>query len=109
MAPSRYVTFLGLALLALPPAGAAPPRHVGLDKDGKVVYHTDHRGNRVLDFSYCGYKGGEAAIPAVPVRVVVRPTKGDNGPRIQAALDYVARLKPDSAGLRGAVLLVAGQ
>jgi hypothetical protein len=110
MAPSRRVTLLSLALLFLPsPAGGAPPRHVDLNKDGKLVYHAEDRGNRILDFSHCGYRGGDSPIPAAHVRVVVRPTKGDNGPRIQAALDYVAKLKLDAKGLRGAVLLVSGR
>jgi hypothetical protein len=34
---------------------------------------------------------------------------GDNGLRIRAALDYVAGLKPDENGFRGAVLLLGGR
>jgi hypothetical protein len=49
------------------------------------------------------------AIPDVPVRVVVPPSKGDSTARIQAALDYVAGRKPDADGFRGAVLLLAGR
>ncbi len=49
------------------------------------------------------------AIPDAPVRVVVSPVKSDNGPRIQAALDYVARLPADARGIRGAVLLPVGR
>jgi hypothetical protein len=61
------------------------------------------------DFSHSGYGGGGVLIPDVPVRVVVAPGKGDNGPRIQAAIDYVSRLPANEHGLRGAVLLLAGR
>jgi hypothetical protein len=72
-------------------------------------YEADRRGNRIPDFSHCGYQGGGVPIPDVPVRVVVAPAKGDSGSRIQAALDYVARLPADAHGVRGAVLLQAGR
>ncbi len=78
-------------------------------KDGRLVYQPDRRGNRVPDFSHCGYQGGGAAIPDAPVRIVVSPAKGDNGPRIQAAIDYVSHLPADAQGVRGAVLLLAGR
>src|SRR5262249_36499643 len=60
------------------------------------------------DFSHCGYGGGGIAIPDVPVRVVVA-AKGDNGPRIQTAIDYISQLPADKQGIRGAVLLLAGR
>src|SRR5690242_14045640 len=78
----------------------APP--AGIEK-GRLVYSPDERGNRVPDFSYSGYKGGDEAIPNLPVRVVVPWKKGDATVRIQAALDYVGGL---SGG--GAVLLEKG-
>jgi hypothetical protein len=82
-----------------------------MDQAGHVVYETDAQGNRIPDFSQCGYMGGGVAIPDVPVKVVVAPARGEgeNGPRIQAALDYVARLPSDGRGIRGAVLLLAGR
>src|SRR5262249_21280597 len=76
--------------------GADEPRHfVALDKDGKLHYEADARGNRIPDFSHCGYLGGGVALPDAPVRAVVAPAKGDNGPRIQAAIDYVSQLPAD--------------
>ena len=93
--------------------GAAPKRpeapSVLPDKQGRLAYQLDRRGNRVPDFSSCGYRRGAVAIPDVPVRVVVSPGKGDNGPRIQAAIDYVSGLPADAEGVRGAVLLLAGR
>ena len=62
-----------------------------------------------LDFSTAGYAANERAIPNAPIRVVVEPRPGDNTARIQRALDHVASLAPDTNGLRGAVLLLAGR
>ena len=75
---------------------------------GKLVYTTDSRGNRIPDFSYCGYKASEQPIPTIPVKVIVPVSKGDATLRIQSALDYVASLPIDANGFRGAVLLQKG-
>lgn len=83
-----------------------PPVSVG--SDGKLVYTSDEKGNRLPDFSYCGYMAGEQPIPDVPVRIVVPVSKEDATTRIQAAIDYVASLPADDAGFRGAVLLNKG-
>jgi hypothetical protein len=103
----------GLLLVAVAQALAAPaakPRpFVAPGEGGKLVYRTDDRGDRVPDFSHCGYQGGGEAIPDVPVRVVVPAARGDSTPRIQAAIDYVSRLPADEQGVRGAVLLLAGR
>ncbi len=77
-------------------------------KDGTLVYEVGARGDRVPDFSHAGYRGGGVTIPIVPARVRVAPVDGDDGERIQAALDYVATLSPDANGFRGAVQLEAG-
>ena len=69
----------------------------------------DEQGNRILDFSYCGYKGSEQDIPSVRNAVFVPWTAGDNTSRIQRAIDYVASLVPDASGFRGAVLLDQGE
>ena len=107
---------LGLALSVLliagregTGAGAEPRNYVELDQAGRLVYAADGRGNRIPDFSRCGYMGGGVAIPDAPVKVVVSPAEGDNGPRIQAAIDLVARQPADARGIRGAVLLLAGR
>jgi hypothetical protein len=104
-------------LLALPGAHHAaqgqerqpPPFYVEPDKDGKLRYESDARGNRIPDFSHAGYRGGGAPLPDVPVRVTVAPVDGDDGARIQGAIDYVSRLPADAGGLRGAVLLGRGR
>lgn len=81
---------------------------VTVTKTGLLVYHPDSMGNRVPDFSYCGYMAGDDTIPDVQVKVVVSPGPQDATSSIQAALDYVASLTPDASGFRGAVLLHPG-
>ena len=77
--------------------------------DGKLVYGTDSKGNRLPDFSYAGYDDGNAAIPTAPVEVTLKPqSSGDDTARIQAAIDKVSALPLASDGLRGAVYLSAG-
>jgi hypothetical protein len=87
-------------------AKAPPP--VSVAAGGKMVYVADSLGNRIPDFSFCGYMASEKAIPLVPVRVVVPVKNGDATLRIQAALDHVAGLPADNNGFRGAVLLEKG-
>ncbi|WP_461111819.1 DUF6298 domain-containing protein [Spirosoma jeollabukense] len=85
-----------------------PPKPVALGTDGRLTYTPDQLGNRIPDFSYCGYKAGEQAIPNVATKVIVPVRKGDATRRIQAALDYVASLPINNDGFRGAVLLEKG-
>ena len=69
----------------------------------------DARGNRVPDFSHAGYGGG-AAIPDVPVRVVVPAgSRGQRHPHPGGDRLRRRRCTPDANGLRGAVLLLAGR
>src|ERR1700744_4537803 len=85
-----------------------PPPPVAAARGGRLVYGPDTRGDRIPDFSYSGYKGGDAPIPDVPIRVTVPLKDGDATVRIQAALDYVGTLPADAQGIRGAVLLEKG-
>lgn len=101
---------LSAAVAAIPARAVVDSQPwVAGDQGGALAYRTDDRGNRIPDFSAAGYLGGGVPIPRVPARVAVTPVAGDNGPRIQAALDYVATLPPDSQGIRGAVLLRKGR
>jgi hypothetical protein len=77
-------------------------------KSGLLAYTPDSLGNRIPDFSYCGYKASEARIPNAVVKVVVPAGTGDATLRIQSAIDYVSKLPADKNGLRGAVLLQNG-
>lgn len=75
---------------------------------GKIEYNAAPNGDRIPDYSYCGYMASEKAIPDAAVKVVIPVKPGDATLRIQSALDYVATLPADANGIRGAVLLNKG-
>ncbi|TDH29366.1 pectate lyase [Segetibacter sp. 3557_3] len=77
--------------------------------DGKLSYKTEANGDRVPDYSYCGYMLSETSIPDVAVKVIVPAMGTDATARIQAAIDQVALLPIDARGFRGAVLLEKGR
>ena len=77
-------------------------------KNNKITYTKDAKGNRILDFSYCGYKASEQDIPAVNNVIFVAQREDDATDVIQRAIDYVSSLKPNKQGFRGAVLLDKG-
>jgi hypothetical protein len=92
-------------------------------EDGKLVYQPyTANGDRLLDFSVCGYMRNEAPIPYVAVAATVDPLQGETAPegtmayptgmdsreQIQHVLDKVASLGPGQDGFRGAVLLKKG-
>jgi hypothetical protein len=62
-----------------------------------------------LDFSTAGYAANDRPVPNAAIQVVVSAQPGDSTARIQQAIDYVGNLTPDTNGLRGAVLLLAGR
>jgi uncharacterized protein YggU (UPF0235/DUF167 family) len=66
------------------------------------------RGDRIPDFSNCGYAGGGVELPRVAVRQMVHPVAGDAGPAIQQAIDKVSSLPRADDGFRGAVVLTKG-
>src|SRR4051812_24188611 len=78
---------------------------------GKLRYTADKDENTIPDFSNCGYGGGGVRIPIAPVKVTLEPVANatDDTARIQAAIDQLAKMPPDSTGLRGAVLLKRGR
>lgn len=105
--------FWVMTLFSLAFAGSAEKRNpdffLKVGPQEKLLYGADPLGNRIPDFSHCGYEGGNKPIPSIPVKVVVSPIEGDNTARIQAALDYTASLPLDENGFRGAVLLRRGR
>ena len=96
-------------LIGEPAIAKTPGSQVSFSSDGKLVYAHDANGNSIPDFSSCGYEMGTLDIPDIGVRVLVTPADGDDGERIQAALDYVARLPAGEDGFRGAVRLAPGK
>ena len=81
---------------------------IQLGPNGKLAYKADANGDRVPDFSYCGYMLSETPIPNVPVKVIVPVMKGDATATIQNAIDYISSLPLDKQGFRGTVLLERG-
>lgn len=77
-------------------------------KEGKLFYTPDSLGNRIPDFSYCGYKASEEPIPTIDAKIFVAWQDGDVTELIQSAIDYVSSLPVDKNGFRGAVLLDKG-
>ena len=108
-----YLSFLFLLTLlisqqALPAQKPVKPAAPLFFDKGKLQYTPGSNGDRIPDFSYCGYAASEKPIPTVPVKIIVPLSKGDATARIQAALDQLAALPLDANGFRGAVLLQKG-
>ena len=82
---------------------------------GNLLYQLDERGQRIADFSQCGYRGGTEPLPNVQALipqsrwVQVNPGAGDDTALIQAAIDSVEAMTPDADGWRGVVFLNAGE
>jgi hypothetical protein len=86
----------------------ATSARLAVGTDGRLQYFAHSNGDTVPDFSHAGYGGGGVALPNPAVKQTVSPGTGDDGPRIQAAIDAVGALTADASGFRGAVLLNAG-
>src|ERR1700730_4665475 len=89
---------------------AAPPEsewvHPGAD--GKLVYKSTPRGDRILDYSFAGYRSGGVALPDVPVVKTLAPSGAeDDSAAIQSALDEISA-RPMKDGFRGTLLLQPG-
>jgi len=82
---------------------------VSYGSDGKLEYAADGEKNRIVDFSYAGYRYGEVDPPQVAQVSTLGPTTGDQTARIQQALDAVGARTPDANGFRGALLLEPGR
>jgi hypothetical protein len=105
------ISVAGLAIAFSPAAlhaQAPSTQFFKLGANKKLVAVADERGNAIPDFSKCGYQAGGVALPTVPVQRTVTPSAGDDGARIQEAIDAVSQLPPQPTGFRGAVLLKRG-
>jgi len=104
---------IGICLLVHTAADAPKPQ-VKVDwvkfENGKLVYGADEYGNRIPDFSSVGYEGGGVPIPDIAVRATIDRVAGekDSTPRIQQAINELAKQPIDQDGFRGALLLRAG-
>ena len=102
------VKFFLLGLLSMGFVQAVAQTFALQVKNDKLTYSKDPKGNRILDFSFCGYRNSEQDIPDVNTAIFVPCKKGDSSAEIQRAIDYVSSLAPGKNGFRGAVLLDKG-
>lgn len=108
-----YIFFAALLLQTLSyqpfaQSKTVPESPIEIGPDGILTYHASANGDRVPDFSYCGYRHSQVPIPDVPVKVIVPVMNGDATAKIQSAIDFVSSLPLDRGGFRGAVLLEKG-
>lgn len=101
------------ALLVCASAGAQAPEALTVTADKQIQYNPYPNGDRIPDYSYCGFRASQTPIPdllADPSAPVVRVAPGgaDDTQRIQDALDYVGALPVRADGFRGIVLLEPG-
>jgi hypothetical protein len=98
-------------------AGVRPSTWVYPSYLGDLLYGSDTNGVRINDFSNCGYRRGEVALPEmrhfIPeakwIRLTPLENGQDNAAMINAAL-YFAGTRPANAhGFRGVVYLEAGE
>ncbi len=78
-------------------------------KDGNIIYIKDNRGNRVIDFSHCGYMNSNIEIPSVENIVFVPFQNEDASDIIQKAINDVEKLPINKKGFRGAILIDEGE
>ena len=78
--------------------------------DGSLVMLPwNEQGDKIPDFSFCGYRNGGVKIPDVPTLVTLEPSGAeDESERIQAALDELGKNLEKTPGARGALLLKKG-
>ncbi len=113
----KYSLTLLLIAVLIPRAAAQAPNGAWVypSATGNLLYQLDSRGQRITDFSQCGYRGGTEPLPNVTALipqsrwVFISPGTGDDTALIQAAIDSVEAMAPDANGWRGVVYLNAGE
>ncbi len=79
-----------------------------------IQLNTYPNGDRIPDYSYCGYKMGEVMMPdilndeSVPV-IRFSSREGDRSYEIQAAIDYAAELPLNDKGFRAVIYFENGE
>lgn len=79
---------------------------------GRILYLMDDTGDRIMDYSMVGYRGGLVPLPdystlGIPT-INVTPVAGDNLSNIQNAINQAAGLSLQANGFRAVVQLAAG-
>ncbi len=101
---------LGLCILIMI-TGCSRPHDQGIKfkKDKPLIYIKDQFGNHIPDYSSAGYGSGNP-IPSVQTVITLSAQKDrkDDTARLQAAVDELGARDTGADGLRGAILLRAG-
>jgi hypothetical protein len=88
----------------------AESKLVKRDATGRLVMLPwNEQGDRLPDFSFCGYRNGGVKLPDVPTLATLEPSGAeDESARIQAALDDLGKSLEKTPDARGALLLKKG-
>lgn len=83
---------------------------VKFGNNGQLTYVSDANKNRIVDFSWAGYKNSNEPIPTLTKIIsTLSPIAGvDNTTVINNAIAAAASLTPDANGFRGVILLKKG-
>lgn len=106
--PPPHALLLGLILVTIPLGAQEYEEVVSPGPGGILIYRTGSRGDRLVDFSFCGYRAGEADIPEIPARLFIPWQEEDATALLREAMAHMESLDPDSAGFRGAIQLDSG-
>ena len=108
----RHISVILGILLAVLPAGAQGFSPITATDDD-ITFNAYPNGDRIPDYSFCGYMAGEAALPdllkdsSVPVIRLEAPA-GDATSLLQGIIDHASTLPVQSNGFRAVVLLDKG-
>ena len=107
---TTLILFLLLCLSVAQRVEGAESKLVKPMADGSLVMQPwNEQGDRIPDFSYCGYRNGGAKLPDVPTSVALEPSGAeDESERIQTALDDLGKSLEKTPDGRGALLLKKG-
>ncbi|WP_343535427.1 hypothetical protein [Pedobacter sp.] len=81
---------------------------VKLNQSGKIIYVPEAKGDILPDFSRVGYHLGNQAIPQVKTVKILSPNGTNDQQQIQEAINELAKMPINKAGIRGAILLKKG-
>ncbi len=107
---ASLVLLLVLCQPIIPHVEGAESKLVKPMADGRLaMLPWNEQGDRLPDFSYCGYRNGGIKLPEVPTLVTLEPSGAeDESERIQAALDDLGKSLEKTTDGRGALLLKKG-
>jgi hypothetical protein len=107
---AMILIILLLCLSSIPRVEGAESKLVKPMADGRLVMMPwNEQGDRLPDFSYCGYRNGGVKLPEVPTLATLEPSGAeDESGRIQAALDDLGKTLEKTPDARGALLLKKG-